>query len=189
MAQTRALLNDTMPQALVIAVDPEAPLADLRTVVRDVDPSGTTDFRLASLESLLDAQTRTWRTGARVFGVFSLAALALAVTALYGVLAVAVRQRRGEIAMRMVVGGRPASLVALVAWQGARWLILGASIGIGLSYAAFRMVVSLLLGVTSLTPDLFVYPIGAVAVGALVAVALPAWTASRVEPAAVLRSA
>jgi ABC-type antimicrobial peptide transport system permease subunit len=123
-----------------------------------------------------------------IFAAFGLAAVVLAVVGLYGVVAGSVEERTREIGVRAALGASPARVAALVVRQGMTLAMFGMLVGAGGAAAVSRSLASLLFGVTPL--DAWTYG-GTVAllVGmALLACAMPAVRAARVDPAVTLRA-
>jgi putative ABC transport system permease protein len=118
---------------------------------------------------------------------FGALALLLAALGLYGVTAYAVSRRRMEIGIRMALGAAPAGIIRLVVSRVARLVGLGVLAGVGVSLWASTFVASLLYGLEPRDPATLIA--AAVALGAvgMLAGGLPAWRASRVDPAVVLR--
>ncbi len=114
-------------------------------------------------------------------------ALFLAAIGIYGVMAYAVSQRRGEFAVRAAMGAEPRHIFRVVLRQGGRLALIGVVAGIVVSAAAGRVVESQLYGVSA--NDLTVIAGTAIAllVVAIAATAVPAARASRIDPASVLR--
>ena len=79
--------------------------------------------------------------------VFALIALALTCVGIYGVVAYSVAQRVHEIGVRMALGARPGSVVALVVAQGMRPAVVGLLIGLGGALALSRLLAKMLYGV------------------------------------------
>jgi putative ABC transport system permease protein len=120
-------------------------------------------------------------------GFFGSLALLLAGLGLYGVTAYAVARRRTEIGIRMALGARPVSVVQLVLLRVTVLVGLGVLAGAGISLWASKFVASLLYGLEPRDPATLIgAAVTLAAVGAL-AGWLPAWRASRIDPAEVLR--
>jgi predicted permease len=152
------------------SLDPTLPLGDVRTMASYVDESmASTRFALA------------------LIGVFGLTALLLAAVGLYGTLAYAVRQRHGELGVRVAFGAARSDILGLVLRQGLILTGLGIALGSVAALGLTRALTSLLVEVTPTDPATFV-GIGAlflvVATGASL---VPARRALRVDPVTALR--
>ena len=129
------------------------------------------------------------RLVALLSGFFGALALLLAGLGLYGVTAYAVATRRTEIGIRMALGAPPSGVVRLVLSRVARLVSAGLIVGAAASLWASTLVASLLYGLAPRDPVTLAG--AAVALTAVAAIAgwLPAYRASRIDPAAVLREA
>ena len=123
-----------------------------------------------------------------LFEAFGLAALLLAGTGIYGVLSGGVSERVREIGVRAALGASPADIVGLVVGRGALLAGAGLTLGIGGSVVATRAVTALMFGVSRLDATTYVSVAGLLAGVALLASALPALRAARIDPATTLRS-
>jgi predicted permease len=122
-----------------------------------------------------------------LLGVFAILALGLAAAGLYGMMSYLVSQRTGEIGIRMALGARQGDVLRMVIGDGLVLCGTGVAIGLAASFAATRVMASLLFGVRPLDPLVFsAVPAMLIAVGAL-ASWVPARRASSVEPLAALR--
>jgi ABC-type antimicrobial peptide transport system permease subunit len=102
-------------------------------------------------------------------------------------MAYSVQQRTQEIGIRRALGAESSHVRNMVVFQGMRLSLAGIVLGVGAAYALSRILASLLFGVTSRDPMVFVsVPVILTAV-ALAAVWLPARRASRVDPIVALR--
>ncbi len=166
--------------------DPRALLGQIRALLREMDP----DLALQNentLEEILRQSTVPLRFAMTLTSIFGLLALLLATVGIYGVLAYRVRQRRPELGMRLTFGALPSDIFVLVVRQG--MVLVGIGLGVGLAAALImsRALSSLLVGVNATDPLTYAGIILMFGMVALAACALPAWRATRVDPAVSLR--
>ena len=131
---------------------------------------------------------RPWRLGATMFAAFGALGLLIAMVGLFSALAYAVSQRRREFGVRVALGARRTGIVRMVVGQGLRYAIMGLAIGLAIALAAGGQLAPLLLGVGPRDPLVTVGVALALGVTATLAGLIPAWRASRVDPADALRS-
>jgi predicted permease len=167
--------------------DPAEATNRVRRTLQAVMP-GQTYVTVRPLSELVDGQRRSWRVGATMFVAFGVLALIVAAVGLYGVIAYNVAQRMHELGVRVALGAQTSDVVRLVVGQGIRFAVAGVSVGSLLALLAARWVQPLLFGQSA--KDAWVFSaVGVVLVGvAIVASALPARRATRVDPNAVLRA-
>jgi putative ABC transport system permease protein len=128
------------------------------------------------------------RLVALLSGFFGGLAMLLAALGLYGVTSYGVNRRRPELAVRVALGASTGGVVRLVLGRVAVLLLVGAAIGAAVSVWTARFVGALLFRVDARDPWMLAAAgLILLAVG-LFAGWLPARGASRVDPAAVLRS-
>jgi predicted permease len=114
--------------------------------------------------------------------------LALAVMALYGVIAFAASQRMREIGLRMALGASTRAVIGLIMHEGLLLTGVGVVLGVGIALAGGVALRSMLIGIGPADPVSYV---GSALVLLLVGAAasyVPARRASSVDPAEVLRS-
>jgi ABC-type antimicrobial peptide transport system permease subunit len=128
------------------------------------------------------------RLVAMLAGFFGGLALLLAGLGLYGVTSYAVSRRRTEIGIRMALGAAPGGVVRLILTRVT--LLVGAGIvaGCGVSLWAAQFVSTLLYGLQPRDPKTMIAAAAALAAVGALAGWLPAYRASRIDPAEVLRS-
>jgi predicted lysophospholipase L1 biosynthesis ABC-type transport system permease subunit len=124
---------------------------------------------------------------ARLLSLFALLAVALAAIGLYGVIAYSVARRRREIGIRMALGARSATVVELVVRQSFTLLAVGVLLGTLGGYALSRVLASRMYGVTPVDPTTYILAIAGFATVAALASAIPARSATRVDPIETLR--
>jgi putative ABC transport system permease protein len=165
---------------------PPATLGDsVARAVATVDPNLTVFNQTVTMQ-LRHLYMRE-RLLASVSGVFGVLGLLLAATGLYGVTAYAVRLRRREIGIRMALGADRQAIMKTFLWRVAWRVAAGIAIGTIASVWAARFVRTLLFGIDARDPLTFAIAAGVLATVALIAAAIPARRASRLEPTVVLR--
>jgi putative ABC transport system permease protein len=102
--------------------------------------------------------------------------------------AYAVSQRTREIGVRVAVGASGRSVVTFMAAEGLRLVGTGLGVGVLLALAGTRLMRAFLLGVSPTDPLTFAAIAAGLAAVAVVACALPARRAARVDPAVALRA-
>ena len=150
-----------------------------------VHPQLALTFR--PLADQVGASVNQERLLASLAGFFGGLATLLTALGLYGVTAYNVTRCRAEIGIRMALGAVPARVMRLVLSRVSLLVAAGVVIGAGLSMWASRFIASLLYGVEPRDPATLVASALTLASVAAVAGWLPAWRASRLDPAKVLR--
>ena len=158
----------------------------LRAAVARVDKQlAVTGVR--TMDQIASDSSARPRFRARLLGGFALLALVLSAVGIFGVLAFSVSQRRREFGIRMAVGAQAGDVLSIVAARGLK--IAGAGIALGLGAAALlsRSASGLLFGVEPLDPAAYSAAAVLLAGVAMAAASIPAWRATRVDPAVTLR--
>jgi putative ABC transport system permease protein len=133
-------------------------------------------------EALAQPRLFSW-----LFSSFSLTALLVTAIGLYGTLAYAVSCRTRELGIRIALGARGFEIVAMVLWRGLAMTIIGLVLGLAASVWATSLFSPLLFGVTPTDPGVFVAVALLLTLVGLAASSLPAYSATRVDPMAVIR--
>jgi len=115
-------------------------------------------------------------------------ALLLAAVGLYGVMSYAVAQSTRELGLRMALGAGAANLLRLVISRGLRLTTGGVLFGAVAALALTRLLGQLLYNVSPHDPVVFGLAVAVMTTTAIFACLLPAWRASRTDPARVLRA-
>jgi predicted permease len=180
---------DDAPGALLVRVAGDA--ADYSgTIRRALQPlmPGAAYVNVQPLRELIDPRMRAWQFGATMFLAFGGLALALAAVGLYSVIAYGVAQRQKELGVRIALGASRGSLVRLVVGSGVRMVVVGIGVGALVSLWAGHWIAALLFDESPNDPVVFGSVAGLLVVVAVVATALPAFGASRVDPNTALRA-
>ena len=165
---------------------PEAVITAVRGAVREIDPYLPV-FNIRTQQGQINEHLRQERIMSLLAGGFAALAMLLAGIGLYGVIAYAVSRRTAEIGVRMALGATRQSIRRLVLRDSAVVVVPGAIIGLGLSFAATRVIQSNLYGLNPADPLTMAAATAALLAIAALAGLLPAQRASRVDPLAALR--
>jgi putative ABC transport system permease protein len=144
--------------------------------------------RVATMGTLLEASEAQRRFALTLFEAFGIIALLLAAVGVYGVLSAGVNERMREMGVRAALGASRRSIRILVIRQGVTLTAIGVAIGLLGALAASRVVVSLLYGVSQFDPITYFAVIAMLTAVSAIASWVPAWRASRVDPAITLRA-
>jgi len=155
----------------LMAIDPDLPLARVRT-----------------LSEVVDEAMEGQRAVAGLVDFFMATALGLVAIGIYGTLSYLVLQRTREIGVRVALGASRRDVLRLVFRQGSAWVLVGVVLGIGGALALATTLRSMIYGLSPLNPLTLLAATGAVAIAAMVACWLPARRAARVDPMVALRA-
>jgi predicted permease len=157
----------------------------LTATVRAVDPDLTVTFR--ALDRDVSASLAQERLEATLAGFFGVVAVLLSAIGLYGVTSFAVSRRRGEIGIRLALGGPPAAVVRTLVARIGVCVLAGAVIGVLAASWLSRFIAPLAYGLAPRDPATLAASTAILGSVATVAALLPAWRGTRVEPALSLR--
>jgi predicted permease len=176
----RAALNIRTP------LSPETMAAALAREVRTLD-ANLAPYEVITLQEQVDRSTSPQQVAVTLVGILGGLALLLAAIGLYGVMSYAVSQSTRELGLRMALGADASNLLRLVMRRGlaltAGGVVLGATVALGLT----RLLGSLLYKVSPRDPLAFGSAFVVMAIAAMAACFLPAWRATRTDPARALR--
>jgi putative ABC transport system permease protein len=160
----------TAARSAVQQIDPRLPLRDV-----------------ATMEQRLRDSAAAPRFRGLLFSLLAALALALALTGIYGVMAYHVSQRRRETAIRRALGAQSTNVVTSVVVSGLTLTLMGVAVGVLGAYAMSRSLATLLFQVDPLDLRVLAGSAGLLAASAVLACALPAARAARVDPLSILR--
>jgi predicted permease len=155
----------------VLAVDPDQPISEIRT-----------------MERVLSEQFAGQRFNTMLVGLFAGIALLLVSAGVYGVVSFLVAQTSHEIGIRIALGAAQSRVLGLTLLRGLRLASIGTVAGVGGVFATTRVIESLLYGASPVDiPTLIGGVLALIGVG-VVASLVPAQRAARVSPVTALRS-
>jgi putative ABC transport system permease protein len=172
-----------------VVVRSDLPAAELTASIErgllGVNPNIVVSFRV--LQTRIRESLRREQLMAALSGGFGALAALLATIGLYGVLSYTVARRRHEIGIRVALGASRRDIVAMVLREAAWLVVAGVGLGAVLAVAASSAARTLLFGVTPGDPVSLLMAAGCFGLVAAVAAALPALTASRLQPTVAIR--
>jgi predicted permease len=176
-AQTWVLRTSGDPASYAGTVRAEIARLDPRLLMAEVQP----------MEALVRRAQASTRFSLLLIAVFAAVSAMLVSVGLYGVLSTVVRNRTGEIGVRMALGAAPVGILRLVVGQGLRLSAAGMVVGLIAALGLTRLLTSMLVGVAPTDPITFA---GVAALFLLIAALscwLPARRAAALDPTAALR--
>ncbi len=184
---TVSLFDAYGPTILLVrtAGDPLRAAEPVRRVVAALDSSVPVG-KIETMDQVRATSVGVERFLLTLMGVFAGLALALTAVGIYGVLSYTVAQRTGEIGVRMALGARPSHILRMVVGETALLTIISLALGLAGALASTRLLGSLLFGVHATDPVSLVATAAVLAVVAMIACAVPAWHAMRVDPVTAL---
>jgi len=163
-------------------------LADrISRMVAAVDP-GVKAHKLQSLSDRVAVARAPMRFLLLTAGFFAAAALAVAASGLFGVIAYTVRSRTTEMGIRIAVGAQPRDLVRMVLGQGIVLAIVGLVVGLAGTWMLSDALAAAAYEVSPRDPALLGATGAVLVVVTLLACLVPAWWATRVDPVEALGS-
>jgi putative ABC transport system permease protein len=165
--------------------NPESLIPTVGNSVRDVDPEIALKF--TTMTELVSDSIGIQRFRTILASVFAVLALVLALSGMYAVMSYVTAQRTAEFGLRSALGAQAGNIIRLVLSGAAKLAAIGVIAGTLLSIFTGRLLSSMLFGVKSTDALTYTLVIAIVVPVVLLAAALPAWRASRVDPMVALR--
>jgi len=166
--------------------DPATVGAALVRRIHELDPTVT----VVDVQTMTDRMNHSMarqRFSTVMLGAFAVFALVLAVVGVYGVMSHLVSQGSHDIGVRMALGAERGRILLMVLRQGMELTSAGIVLGLAGAVALTRVMAGLLFGVSTTDVATFsAVPLILIAT-AVVAIAIPALRATRVDPVVALR--
>ncbi len=167
-------------------------IAAVRQAVREVDAN----LPLSNIRTQIEQADQTLaieRLFAKLLTLFGLLAQLLAAIGLFGVMAYTVSQRRREIGIRLAIGADRSDILKMILRQGMALALVGVMLGLAGAYGLTKYLESrgnlsqMLYGVRFSDPLTYSVIAVMLTIIALLACAIPAWRATKVDPMVALR--
>ena len=158
---------------------------ELQRTLLDAIPA-LTSVRVRVADAYLEVQTRSWRLGAVVIGVFAGVALLLAAVGVFSAWTHAVAMRRRELGIRGALGALPRDLAWLVMQEAVAVAAVGLALGAGAAVAAGNVMRAMTFGISPTDPRVFVATSLVFAVVTGLGALVPALRAAFTDPRTVL---
>jgi ABC-type antimicrobial peptide transport system permease subunit len=142
---------------------------------------------IQTMETVFSNSVSSPRFQAILLLVFAALAIALAMIGIYGVVSYSVSQRINEIGIRVALGARSSDVFRLVLREAIALSAIALAIGLLASLALGRVLQSLLFEVTPTDPATLASVAAVVLAVSILAAAIPARRATRVDPLTALR--
>ncbi len=187
----RPALFASLPVASMVVLartagDP-APLGQpMKAAILSVDGTQPV-YAVQAMTEVVSESIAQRRVALVLLAFFASSALILAAIGVYGIMSYAVTQRTGEIGIRMALGAQASQVSLLVGRQGMALVLAGLAVGIGGALWLTQWMGPLLFHVSPRDPLIFSGAAVTLILVSLVACALPARRAARVDPIVALR--
>jgi predicted permease len=158
----------------------------IEAAVHEIDPNVPL-FNVQTMGAIIDGSIGNERLTMVLLMGFAALALLMAAIGVFGVTAYSVSQRTHEVGIRMALGAKPSSVLAMILRQEMSVCVAGIAVGIGGALLLASLLESLLFGVTG--RDTVTVSVAAVVLllVTMLACLIPARRATRVDPMAALR--
>ena len=166
--------------------DPHAAVPDVRRAIAQIDPQ-LPIYNVITQTEQIDVSLRQERMLADLVSMFGILAVVLACVGLYGVMAYSVSRRTQEIGIRVALGAARSSVSAMVLRDGMVVVLIGIAIGIPAAIGLMRFIRSLLWNVKPFDPAIMAAAAAFLGVVSLIAIAVPAYRATQIDPMEALR--
>ena len=181
-------IDDIFLLARPAAGPAEALAPSVRAAIGRVDTAQLVNVAdVMTLDDVARVATSRHRFRAVAVVTFAGLALVLAMVGVFDVMAYSIQQRVREFGVRMALGATRADMLRLVLGSAVGVVAAGAAVGLVLASLLSRVLDTVLFGVQPLDPPTFAGVIAMLLVTAALSTAIPAWRATRVDPAAIMK--
>ena len=168
------------------SVPPASLVGSLRREIQALEPNLPVP-NIQTMPQTIGTSLYAARMGAWLLSVFGALAVMLAVVGIYGVLSFSISRRTREMGIRLALGADRQQVFLLVVRDGMLLVGIGILLGLMGGILGARSLASFLHGVSATDVATFAITIAILSAVALVACAIPARRAIRINPIAALR--
>ncbi|PYT45546.1 MAG: hypothetical protein DMG47_07995 [Acidobacteria bacterium] len=181
--------QNSLRAAILNIRTPLAPQTMATAIAREVHAldANLAPYEVITLQEQLERSTSPQMVAVTLVGILGGLALLLAAIGLYGVMSYAVSQSTRELGLRMALGADTSNVLRLVMSRGLALTAGGVLLGAVIALALTRLLGNLLYNVSPRDPLAFGSALAVMTIASLAACFLPAWRATRTDPARTLR--
>ena len=165
---------------------PETLTAAIRRAVAAIDPDIPV-YNVQTMKTYIAQDTEQPRLGVVLLSGLGALALVLAVIGIYGVVSYSVAERTQEIGVRMALGASRRDVLLMVIGRSARLVLVGVLLGTGASLALGSLLRTMLFEISPRDPLTVTMIAGILTAVGVLAAAVPARRATRVDPIVAMR--
>lgn len=159
----------------------------VRKIIHEIDPLQPID----SITTMNDYWARSMagpRTLTAISSLFTIIGILLAIVGCYAVISYSVASRTKEFGIRLALGARPNEILAECVRQALGWVVPGIIVGVGLAFAARRLLQAEIYGIQGLQIGLVSVLACCLLIASTIAGILAARRATALDPMAALRN-
>lgn len=180
--------NSGMSLIIKAGLEPAQLVSQVRAAVRSLDPEQPI-AQMRTMEQWVDRSLGVRRAPMMLLTIFGAVALVLSAIGIYGVLAYGVTQRVREFGIRQALGADAQSILSLVLRQGLLRVSIGLALGLAGALYLSKYLESMLFGVTARDLPVFAGVTVLLFFVGMLACYIPARRATRIDPMIALRDA
>jgi putative ABC transport system permease protein len=154
----------------IFEIDPDQPMANVRTLENDVHES------LAIKRATLT-----------LLSFFAVVAVSLACIGIYGVISYSVGQRTRELCIRFALGAQHRDIIRIILKSGIKLSVIGIVVGLVIALALSRLIASLLYEIKTYDPLVLLGSVLLLIIVAVLSIYIPAYRAAKTDPMEALR--
>lgn len=155
--------------------------------VESIDPNIPVHSGI-SMDQIIARSVANRRFALELLGIFAAVALLLAAVGIYGVMSYSFSQRAREVGIRVALGAQRSDILFMALGEGMRTVVIGLAIGLAMAAGVTRIFRSMLFEVGPADATTFVFVSAILAGAALLACAIPARRATRLDSVVALRN-